>query len=376
MTKVAVYGGGIIAMLLAMVFKKQGIEVELWRPSFAQSDVENKRVFALNQAAIDCLSELDIKFPNDSEYVKSVQQMLVWDAITGSSLCFDAADVGAYQLTQIVHEHFLWQQLWDKLKEVDISVINLSPGQDCCQGEEKWHIQEGISSADFLCIADGARSKLRQQLHIACDHYSYQQTALVAEVKVAREMDGIAFQAFGPHGPLAFLPLASPNQYSIVWSLDTDVAEAYIKLEESELKQAMGLALNQHLGTIEEIHGLKSYPLHMLHAKQYVGKNWLLAGDAAHHFHPLAGLGLNMGIGDVACLKRLMQNQTELAKIVMTYQRERRAALEPIIVGMKLIKNCFGIQQGFWVKLRSIGMDWLENQGILKKLMIAMIQNI
>ena len=261
MTKVAVYGGGIIAMLLAMVFKKQGIEVELWRPSFAQSDVENKRVFALNQAAIDCLSELDIKFPNDSEYVKSVQQMLVWDAITGSSLCFDAADVGAYQLTQIVHEHFLWQQLWDKLKEVDISVINLSPGQDCCQGEEKWHIQEGISSADFLCIADGARSKLRQQLHIACDHYSYQQTALVAEVKVAREMDGIAFQAFGPHGPLAFLPLASPNQYSIVWSLDTDVAEAYIKLEESELKQAMGLALNQHLGTIEEIHGLKSYPL-------------------------------------------------------------------------------------------------------------------
>ena len=83
-----------------------------------------------------------------------------------------------------------------------------------------------------------------------------------------------------------------------------------------------------------------------------------------------------MGIGDVACLKRLMQNQTEFAKIVLTYQRERRAALEPIIVGMKLIKNCFGIQQGFWVKLRSIGMDWLENQGILKKLMIAMIQNI
>jgi 2-octaprenylphenol hydroxylase len=376
MTKVAVYGGGIVAMLLAMVFKKQGIDVKLWRPSFVQSDVENKRVFALNQAAINCLSELDIRFSSDSEFVKSVQKMLVWDAITGSSICFDAADVGSYQLTQIVHEHFLWQQIWDKLKEVGISVIDLSPGQECCQVEEKWHIQDGLSSADFLCIADGARSKLRQQLHVACEYYSYHQTALVAQVKVAREMDGIAFQAFGPRGPLAFLPLSSPNQYSIVWSLDTDVAKAYLNLTESELKQAMGLALNQHLGAIEEIQGLKSYPLHMLHAKQYVGKNWLLAGDAAHHFHPLAGLGLNMGIGDVACLKRLMQNQTEFAKTLLTYQRERRAALEPIIVGMKLIKNCFGIQQGFWVKLRSLGMDWLNHQGMLKKLMVSMIQNI
>ena len=373
MTKTAVYGGGIVAMLLALVFKKQGVDAELWRPNFAQSDIENKRVFALNQSAINFLGDLGIFFPFDCEYVKPVQQMLVWDATTGSSICFDAADVGSFYLTQIVQEHFLWKEIWRKVQEMGISVLDLTLGQECFQVDGKWHLDDGLSSADFLCVADGARSKLRQQLQIACQHYSYQQTAIVAQVKVSKEMDGIAFQAYGP---LAFLPLTTPNQYSIVWSLDTSVANEYLKLSDIELKQKMALVLDQHLGNIEEVQGLKSYPLNMLHAKKYVGKNWLLAGDAAHHFHPLAGLGLNMGIGDVACLMRLMQNQTGFEKCLLTYQRERRAALEPIILSMKLIKNCFGIQQGFWVKLRSLGMDWLDHQGMLKKMMVALIQNV
>ena len=101
-----------------------------------------------------------------------------------------------------------------------------------------------------------------------------------------------------------------------------------------------------------------------------------MVGDSAHYFHPLAGLGLNMGIGDVACLTRLLADTSSIAKTLGPYQRERKATLTPVIAGMKLIKNCFGIQQPFWVKFRSKGMDWLDHQLLLKKMMLKIIQDI
>ncbi|MDQ5884684.1 MAG: binding 3 protein, partial [Pseudomonadota bacterium] len=36
---------------------------------------------------------------------------------------------------------------------------------------------------------------------------------------------------------------------------------------------------------------------------------------------------------------------------------------------------CFGNTDGFWVKLRSLGMDWLNHQSLIKKMMMNMVQD-
>ncbi|KAF8425362.1 hypothetical protein L210DRAFT_1060357 [Boletus edulis BED1] len=51
-----------------------------------------------------------------------------------------------------------------------------------------------------------------------------------------------------------------------------------------------------------------SFPLKYSHAEAYLGEDagsrTVLAVDAAHTIHPLAGQGLNLGLGDVECLAR------------------------------------------------------------------------
>ena len=110
-----------------------------------------------------------------------------------------------------------------------------------------------------------------------------------------------------------------------------------------------------------------------------VDKHWLLVGDVAHHFHPLAGLGLNAGLADIICLGKLFSEHKEVLStetVLAKYQRERKAKMMPVILGMKLIKNCFGNTDTFWVKFRSLGMDWLNHQSLIKKVMMTLVQDL
>lgn len=54
-----------------------------------------------------------------------------------------------------------------------------------------------------------------------------------------------------------------------------------------------------------------SFPLRFNHTESYLGEGTgartVLVGDAAHTIHPLAGQGLNLGLGDVECLAKCIE---------------------------------------------------------------------
>lgn len=73
---------------------------------------------------------------------------------------------------------------------------------------------------------------------------------------------------------------------------------------------------------------------------------WLLAGDAAHNVHPLAGQGLNLGLGDVQALARILQERDYWRspgdiKLLRQYERERKASLAPMGLAMDGLQQLF-----------------------------------
>ena len=64
------------------------------------------------------------------------------------------------------------------------------------------------------------------------------------------------------------------------------------------------------------------FPLRFSHADEYIGDGagarTVLVGDAAHTIHPLAGQGLNLGLGDVdalyRCIRKTVQNGGDIGE--------------------------------------------------------------
>jgi len=93
--------------------------------------------------------------------------------------------------------------------------------------------------------------------------------------------------------------------HSALASANVDPIEAAVGIPDGGAHALPPLVTNIQPGTIA------SFPLRFRHAEAYIGDRTALIGDAAHVIHPLAGQGLNLGLGDAAALTRCIQSAVE-----------------------------------------------------------------
>jgi 2-octaprenyl-3-methyl-6-methoxy-1,4-benzoquinol hydroxylase/2-octaprenylphenol hydroxylase len=201
--------------------------------------------------------------------------------------------------------------------------------------------------ARVLVAAEGAESSVRTKLGIAFDGRDYGQRAVVANVATERPHEGTAWQRFQPGGPLAFLPLAD-GRCSIVWSLPEAEAIRVLALDDDAFRRELGCAFDFRLGEITAASARAAFPLRLRLARRYVEGRCVLAGDAAHVVHPLAGQGMNLGLRDVACLRRVLREARERASdlgaahVLRRYERERRSESTLAAHGLDAVERVYG----------------------------------
>ncbi|MCJ1266804.1 putative ubiquinone biosynthesis monooxygenase [Lobaria immixta] len=199
-------------------------------------------------------------------------------------------------------------------------------------------------AARLLVGADGLNSSARTFAGISSRGWDYDRHGVVATVKLSTREHydstpstrATAYQRFLPSGPIALLAL--PNGFAtLVWTAtpaqatrlkaltSPDLAamiNAAFRLEPVDINymftipsgQASELSWRESVTRIPtsfalpdrvqdiQSHSVASFPLRFRHADTYISSRTALVGDAAHTIHPLAGQGLNMGIGDVSAL--------------------------------------------------------------------------
>ncbi len=376
--EVLIVGGGIVGLTAALAMAQRNYSVAVIDAGCLKADITHidARVYAINKASQVLLSQLGVWQHLDSVRISPYQNMHVWDAVNGASINFDSRFIAEQNLGSIIEESVLKQALLHQCaieSKIDLfpqntvdKIINVEQGIKISSRDSAW---EG----KLLFIADGANSPTRQKLQIELTSWSYNQHALVTTVNTEKPHQSTAYQVFNPDGPLAFLPLVNPHQCSIVWSTDPERVQRLMELNELEFNSELTQAFGNKLGLVKVVRPRHQFPLQMRHVKQYVGNRWLLIGDAAHTIHPLAGLGLNVGLADITTwLKHLDQGNGPFAssKMLGAYQRERKHAVWQIILLMEGLKRLFSNSHLPLTVLRGLGLGVCNELTPIKRLFI------
>lgn len=325
---VCIRGGGIVGSTLALLLAQQRLRVALCaRPRAlvagpdGHSDI---RAYALNAASRRLLEsvrawpEPSPGNPGSFSAVTPVQRMCV-NGDKGGQLVFDANASGESSLNWIVDVPALEARLADALHfQSNIRVFNS---------------EEVPPSCALTVVCEGRRSATRDEWGLQYNVSPYPHHALAARLALSHPHAGIARQWFKDGEILALLPMGGEggSEVALVWSVPKEKAESLQQLDAGRFLQALSDVCGLAPESLTLTHTPQTWPLELSEASEWVRPGVALAGDAAHAMHPLAGQGLNVGLGDAAELSRVLQDREywrEVGdiKLLRRYERARKAA--------------------------------------------------
>lgn len=357
---VCIRGSGIVGRTLALLLARERLRVGLVQsPASARAlPTADVRAYALNRDSRELLESLRC-WP-DGDAVTPVRHMRVWGD-HDSELNFDAAELDTPALAWIVDVPTLEQQL-----------------QEAVRYQPQIELLDAPAAARLTVVCEGRASTTRAEFGVDFDVAPYAQHALAARIHCEKPHEQVARQWFSDGNILAFLPLggASGNSVAIVWSVSPDHALRLQQCSEQDFCRDLEVASGHRLGTLSLSSQRHVWPLQKAQARQWSGRTaggaWVLAGDAAHNVHPLAGQGLNLGLADVAALTRELRDRAywrgvDDERILRRYERSRKAGMLALDIGMDGLQLLFARQGDAWGAVRNWGLRGVEHSGMLKQ---------
>lgn len=381
--QIVVCGAGIVGLSTALALARRGQRVAVLAPRAsvpaAEADHYHPRVYAISPASQRFLAGLGVWDAMPAARLTPVQAMEIHGDADGE-VHLNAWQAALPQLAWIVESGEIERVLIQAVRLFGIPWI-----EDRCAGYANGEIQTENGArirAELFVGADGAASPLREAAGLKHEAVPYKDTGLVVHLDAERPHQGTAVQWFRDDGVLALLPLPDTSdgaQVSMVWSMREEAAARLLALPQGEQAAALeGLlahAAEGRLGKLTVRSKLHGFPL-TLERAQMVAPGIALAGDAAHRLHPLAGQGLNLGLGDVEALVEAVAGREPYRQAgdLRVLHRYQRARAEPVLA-MRLATD--GLHKLFAARatplawLRNAGMRWVEHAPMIKRHLIT-----
>lgn len=366
---ITIVGGGIVGLSIAALLAQHDFSVSLFEAKpFDFSDTAlTARVSSIHLASKQLFEYLGV-WDDIEKTATPLFEMHVWDHTQNAQLHFDSRDINEIHMGFIVENRVMIKALFEKLKQYQHVQIHSSALP------EKKHLAQSA----LVIGADGAHSWVREQMPITLNVRPYYQKAIIVVVQSEKPHHNSAIQKFLTTGPVALLPLQDAHHTALVWSADDAISDALMQKTEDDFSKALTEALDFKFGKLAIISKRQQFPLMMRHADDYVSERFALAGDAAHTIHPLAGLGVNLGLMDAACLAQTLidarQNKKNLGdiKTLRRYARWRKADNQLIIAAMRGLKELFAINHPSFNIVRGFGVDTINQCPLIKKSLITL----
>ena len=359
---ICIRGTGIVGRTLALLLARERLKVALVpAPGPHSAATADVRAYALNAASRSLLESLR-SWP-DAEHATAVKHMQVQGDQDGC-VHFDAAPQGVEALAWIVDVPALEERLAQAVRFQPLVEVVDSP-----------------VAAPLTVVCEGRASTTRAEFGVRFDVTPYAQHAIATRVRCEHPHGQVARQWLSPQGILAFLPLegAQGNSVAVVWSVPEDRVSGLMALSADAFAQELQTASQHTLGNVQLIAERATWPLQLAKADRWCGatstgnaaRSWVLAGDAAHNVHPLAGQGLNLGLADVAALAEVLRTRDYWRsvadlRLLRRYERQQKAALAAMGLATDGLQQLFARPEAPWQALRNWGMKGFERSGMLK----------
>ena len=339
--EVAIVGAGLVGVTLAAALARFGVKtvvIDRLDPAATIAADFDGHASAVALSGQRFLSAIGI-WPHLATQNEPIREIRVSDGSSPFFLHYDHAEVGDAPLGFMAENRHLRAAIAAELRAQDAPPLVLAPAAVTAMSQTADAVTLTLADgravrASLVVSAEGRDAKLRTLAGIGVTGWTYPQVAIVATIGHARPHDGIAHEHFLPAGPFAILPLPDEknvHRSSLVWTERAELAAGYLALSDDAFLGEIQERVGGFLGDLSLIGPRFSHPLGLQFAAQYSKGRLVLAGDAAHGIHPIAGQGLNLGLRDVAALTEIIVDAKQLGldlahpEGMARYQRWRRS---------------------------------------------------
>jgi 2-polyprenyl-6-methoxyphenol hydroxylase-like FAD-dependent oxidoreductase len=378
---ICIRGAGPVGRTLALLLARERIRVALVEPattaaSSTSGTPSDIRAFALNAASRELLGSLRV-WLDEATPVQHMQVFGDGSEARQGQVRFDAKPDEA--LSWIVPAQPLMARL--------DAALSFAP--------EVQRVSQAVPAA-LTVICEGRHSTSRAE-DAAWHSFAYGQNAVAAILTSALPHESTAWQWMGAddadgHNPhdsgeiCACLPLgesAPGNQVALVWSVAQARAKDLLALDEAAFCEALQAHTHERLGAFILASPRATWPLMVAQAEHWIGTGledqpqarWVLAGDAAHAVHPLAGQGLNLGLADAKELAGVLAGKPSFRgfadeRLLRAYERARKGDAAALRLATDGLQRLFASKDMRLKTLRNWGMQTFDTLAPLKSLIM------
>ncbi len=352
--KTLIIGAGPVGMTAALAMRHASVggDITLLEAAPKNTSSFSDRNIALSLASWRTLERVGVHVEKDAPRAAISEVDVTQQGVFGM-LRLRASDVNESQLGAAIAYPDLKAALDRALEREAINVMwNAKATRiEMNANRATVHLETGEAlTADCVVIADGAND---ETLMPTFKQYTRDsgQIAVIAKIRPAKPMPGIAFERFTQRGVLALIPRAAKQnealEWTLVWARAKDDAARLLECDEAMFIDDVNAAFGSTMGALSLSSKRTSYPLTWRFVEPRASGCVVAIGNAAQGVHPAAAQGLNLGLRDAAQLADALTTQTNVSQALSSFARARAIDRATTIGFTGLL--AYGFDRGGWM---------------------------
>ena len=372
-----IVGAGIIGMTMALALCRSGKKVAIIEKNLEKS-LKINRVYTLSEKTKLFYQEIGLW--DDILEINNLDGMSIYYRNLEKNNIISFSRNNNNNIGYIVQSKNIilaLKETLDKYKNFSLMDKSTVNSMEEFENSVKIKTDKNIEiEGKYLISCEGSNSKIKKDINIKNTYDDYKSIALVFNIEHKIVNNNIAFQIFLESGPIAFLPIDN-NNFSMVVSVKNKFASDE-NFSKENICNYLEIISSGKFGKIQVKGEIASFNLMGFDSEKYKLNNILFVGDSAHGIHPLAGMGLNLGVSDIIEIMKTIDSKSKIASsknFFSAYARRQKIINKNARQQLKFIERIYSIENSVVKNIIKITMNNIQKSNYIKSAIVKHANN-